>query len=79
MAEGIGFGEVHVYAVGLCYLSACVRETVGVDEMEELINGKEPTGLDSKWRIAEEDFEDGTPNPAPCPDMADRKHWLLSC
>ena len=68
--------EFTVYAVGLCYASVCT--SLAVDDVERWLNIELPTGV-TPWRLAAEGFRSGEPNGMPCPDQADRRHFLFSC
>lgn len=67
------------YNVGICMASACAPKNLPREEVEDQVNAEHPTGIRSRWTIADEDFQDGTPNGAVCHDDPDRVHWLLSC
>lgn len=69
-----------VYAIGLCSLGICVKKGFARDRIEESANLYHPTGISSRWEIADEDFADGNPNPSPCNTQPDeREHYLLHC
>jgi len=70
---------VEIYTQGLCYASACVEAGLTLEEIERAANIESPTGIKSRWAIAEGPFADGTPNPTPCENDATRKHVLLVC
>ena len=68
-----------VYTWGLVHLSCCTDVTDRA-EIERLANIDQPTGIASKWTIADEPFASGQPNGCPCNDEPDKyHHWLLSC
>jgi len=68
----------HVYAAGICYLSVCTS-IADRAEIERRANADYPTGIGRAWTIHEGPFKGGQPNPCPCNEHSDRKHWLLSC
>lgn len=71
--------SVVVYSYGLTYLSACAPADTPREEVEEAVNISHPTGLSSRWKIADEPFVSGDDNPSPCNTDPERQHWLLSC
>jgi hypothetical protein len=71
--------EVVVYNSGMIYCSACAPADMPVAEVEAEVNRQSPTGISSAWRIADEPFEGGAPNPSDCNDGPLKKHYLLSC
>lgn len=72
-----GEGFFSAYAVGLIYASVCTD----LDDATatELLNVEHWTGIESRWRIVDEAFANGSPNPCPCPDRPDCRHILFSC
>lgn len=68
-----------VYSGGLVCMSVCVAGNMLKEDVERNANRQHPTGIDSKWRISEEDFRTGEPNPCGCKDHSGRKHYLLNC
>jgi hypothetical protein len=64
------------YTVGLCYASVC--SSLSPEETIERLNLEHPTGI-APWTLAEEPFRTGEPNPCPCPDHSNAKHYLLVC
>ncbi len=72
--------EILIYSVGIASMSACVLKSTETPEIEKKANGNHPTGISSRWEIAEEDhFADGEPMPCQCDTYDDRQHWLLHC
>lgn len=65
------------YAVGLCYASVCTDLTD--DEATAKLNLTRPTGIEFGWKIADEPFSGGEPNPTPCPDDPSCRHILFVC
>jgi hypothetical protein len=67
------------YAVGLCSASVCT--SLPDEEAAERLNAGHPTGISSRWEVAEEPtFADGTPNPQPCHDHPEtHRHLLFHC
>lgn len=72
-------GRVYLYAHGLVYTSACAPAAMPPEQVEAAVNIESPTGISSCWSLADEPFADGTPNPGPCDQGPDRRHYLLSC
>lgn len=66
------------YAVGLVSMSVCTS-LEDTKEIERRANAWHPTGISSRWEIADEPFGTGEPNPCPCNIASDRKHYLLHC
>jgi hypothetical protein len=71
--------DVEIYAKGFVHLSVCAPKSMQREVVEARVNAKHPTGLDHGWKVSENPFRDGTPNPGPCNDDPDRQHWLLVC
>jgi hypothetical protein len=61
----------------MCYASVCT--SLSDDDATDELNLAWPTGIESRWTIADEAFADGTPNPAPCADAPTHRHLLFSC
>jgi hypothetical protein len=68
-----------VLSWGLVYMTVCVEKSVTRETIEQKANFSQPTGVSSPWRISEENFRGGEPNPCPCPKLGDRLHYLLNC
>lgn len=71
--------KVHVYTWGLCHLSACVPKGMSREVIEGSVNTSHPTGISSRWRVADEPFKTGEPNPCQCGDDPGRQHFLFVC
>jgi len=72
--------DVVIYAIGLCYMSACAPGTMAPEAIERDANLQQPTGISHDWRISKnETFLSGDANPCPCDKDPERKHWLLEC
>jgi hypothetical protein len=69
--------NVEVYAKGIVYSSVCTN--MPKRKLVEYMGEHEPTGIDSSWEIAEENFRGGEPNGCDCPDKKGNKHWLVVC
>lgn len=69
--------DFQVYAVGLVYASVCT--SLDDTEATRMLNVMHPTGVESQWRIANERFKGGEPNPSPCADSPKHRHILFSC
>nr|NGX43710.1 hypothetical protein [Chlamydiota bacterium] len=58
-----------IYAPGFVSTSVCALKITEVSDIEAKVNKEYPTGIDSKWEIAEENhFADGEPMPYQCED-----------
>lgn len=64
-----------LYAEGFCMASVCTSLT-----NEQATDRMPPTGISSRWQVADEPFQDGTPNGSPCPDNpTTHRHLLFEC
>lgn len=71
---------VELYALGLICASACAPKDMDREAVERSVNSQHPTGIRSRWCVADEPFRTGEPNPCPCNDHPEeRLHWLLVC
>lgn len=68
---------VNVYSFGLCYASVCAPTDMEPEAVIEAVNASHPTGLDHGWKVADEPFSSGEPNPFDAGDCG--RHWLLVC
>ena len=66
--------KIIIYQVNLCTAGICAENNCTIDEIVNSINIKHPTGIFSRWQIAED-----KPNKFKCPDFPTRQHWLLEC
>lgn len=72
------YPDFTMLATGFIYSSVCT--SLDDDEVTRRLNAEWPTGISSAWRIADEPFRDGTPNPTPCPEAAaTHRHILFNC
>ncbi len=71
--------DIDVYAIGLCYASVCADKQMTKVMVEDYMNVLEPAGTSLSWTIAEEPFNDGSPNPNQCETDSNKQHWLLDC
>ena len=71
--------NITIYANGFCYCSVCADKDLGIEAILEYVNAHSPTGIESQWELAEENFKDGTINPCQCNTDKNRKHYLLNC
>ena len=70
--------EFEAYAIGLIYASCC--SSLSAEDTEKRLNAEHPAGTMNGWKIAEEPFKSGQPNPCPCHDHPDtHKHYLFWC
>ena len=65
------------YSIGLLHISACTNDTD--DEMLAKVENLYPSGTADGWKIADEPFADGSPNPSPRNDDLSRRHVLVAC
>lgn len=71
-------GPFTAYAVGLVYASACT--SLSLAEATRRMNAEHPTGIESRWTVASEDFASGDQNGRPCDQRPDtHRHLLFSC
>lgn len=71
---------VVVYAEGLCFLSACVHNSVSSEDAERFVRMNHVAGTSNNWKLHDEPFNTGEPNPCPCDKFPDtRKHYLFAC
>lgn len=72
---------VHVfaaYSVGLVYASVCTSLTT--DQTAARLNEQHPTGITSRWSLADEPFASGDANGRPCNTQpATHRHLLFTC
>lgn len=65
-----------VYKTGVCFASVCTDDDDGV--MLATVNATHPSGTAGGWKLTDEVFADGTPNPAPCNIDPARRHVLVA-
>jgi len=71
--------EMEVYANGLVHCSVCTNVKTR-KRIEQMVNQKNPTGIQSKWVISKDDFRTGETNPCPCErNPKTHKHYLMEC
>lgn len=78
-AESIIAGEIEIYSYGLVSCSVCVPAGMDRELIERQVNKALPTGISTNWRISNEGFNTGEPNPAQCNDDSTKLHYLLNC
>jgi hypothetical protein len=71
--------KVCVLRMGIVYLSVCAVKELTRDEVEIEVNKISPTGISSQWKISDEPFSDGSPNPCQCKDDPNRLHYIMVC
>lgn len=65
------------YSWGLVYASVCT--SLSDEEATHQLNLTHPTGV-SPWKIADEPFRSGQPNPLPCErNPQTHRHILFNC
>lgn len=74
------FGDVYVYASGICIASVCAPADLDGNGVAEAVNSVHPTGLNHGWAVSkDETFASGETNPCTCQEDDTRRHWLLEC
>lgn len=68
---------VNVYSIGILACSVCAPPEMTREEVEKAVNAMNPTGVDSQWRVSDEPFRTGEPNPLDVDGCG--RHWLLVC
>lgn len=71
--------EVVIYVSGLVACSVCAPADMSIEDIEGSVNQQIPTGINSRWRKADEPFAGGESNPSPCSDGPLKLHYLLVC
>ena len=72
--------DIFMYSLGIVHISVCVPEGMDRQVVEDRANARNPTGIDSGWKISKDShFRTGEPNPCPCTEAKGRLHYLLSC
>lgn len=72
--------EVQIYSTGVCCCSVCAPKSMSAAAVVAAVNRISPTGIESSWsKSKDQTFQTGEPNPCPCKDEQDRRHWLLNC
>lgn len=67
-----------IYVKGLACMSVCVSKGISHEELERIANRKNPTGIDSRWRVSDaKNFAYGEPNPCQCEWCDDFQHVLF--
>lgn len=74
-------GKVHIYSNGIASCSVCATNDLSIKEITEEVNRISPTGISSKWALADDEFFDGQEKTNPCVCELDdnRKHYLFHC
>lgn len=75
--------DVFIVQWGLVYHVVCAPHDMPVEEMLEITNRIDPTGVSSEWVLMKEPFPKGGAfkgtNQLPCPDCATRVHYIVNC
>lgn len=72
--------EVIVYSSGLCFCAVCAPADMSIDELTQLVNIQNPTGISSRWQLSDTDvFASGESMPAPCAQDDSKLHYLFEC
>lgn len=69
--------ELEIYSPGIVHCSVCTNAPP--EELITMVNEHNPTGLNHGWRISDDPFRDGSPNPNQCEDKLGNKHYLIVC
>lgn len=69
---------VDIYSIGICHCSVCT-DIEDTELLEEEVNNLRPAGVTLRWKISDESFKGGEPNPCSCEKYPDRKHYLFVC
>lgn len=73
---------VDIYSKGLCACSVCAPAGMPREEVEAAVNAQSPTGIESRWTVADDEFfKDGTTPNGGIVDCKNghTRHWLLNC
>jgi len=72
--------DVIIYSNGICNCYVCAKATLSVKEVTKAVNAINPTGIQSKWKKAKENFSSGETNPCVCNVFPEtRNHYLFKC
>lgn len=72
--------DFEIYSYGPICMSVCVAKTMSREDIELRANLESPTGIESPWRISEDEtFKGGESNPCQCEDDPERMHYLMGC
>ena len=68
---------------GLVTMAVCAPGAMTHEQIAAEVNAKSPTGIASGWTVTEHadlaDADDVPVYPVPCPDEADRRHYMVHC
>lgn len=83
MTVDLKSNEVFPVGWGLIYCVWCAPKSFTAEEVQTKVNAKDRPGTSlNEWVISEPKERDDSfngVNSNPCPDDADRTHWLLNC
>jgi hypothetical protein len=71
--------KIIVYSEGICYASVCADKECCIDEITEFLNLHCPSGIQTDWKLSDDDFLTGEKNGCPCNKDSDRLHYLFTC
>lgn len=72
--------DVQIYSNGIVHCSVCVPKDMPREQVEAIVNIKNPAGTRAGWIIsAESEFNGGGANPSPCNEDPKRLHYLMAC
>ena len=71
--------KIEIYSVGIVCASVCAETGTPIKEITSELNASHPTGIRSKWKLSENNFQDGKSNPCECNEYKNRKHYLFNC
>lgn len=70
--------DFDAYSVGLIYASVCT--SLSLEEATRRLNAEQPTGVQSQWKLATEDFASGEKNGCTCDQAPEtHRHLLFTC
>jgi hypothetical protein len=78
--QGLDLAEQRLFNLGwgLVWRWVCVPASWTPERVSEEATRIDPPGTSvNRWEVSE--ARDERPNQMPCPDCADRTHWLINC
>lgn len=71
--------QIYIYANGLVCCSVCAPADMAIEEVTQLVNEQNPTGIHPWHLSADVTFANGEPMPKPCELNGQRVHYLFNC
>jgi hypothetical protein len=69
--------EFTIYSTGVVYASVC--SSLSAEDTAQRLNTEMPSGV-QPWKLADEPFNNGAPNPCLCDrNPKTHKHYLFNC